>query len=337
MTLLTELPISELNMRLETTLPSLMRQAQVPGLSLALIRNAHIEWCGAFGVRQAGTADPVTPETVFQAASLSKPLFACGVFHLIEQGTIGLDIPLTAYCSTPYIPDDPLLEHITARLVLSHRTGWPNWRPEGQPLIRERPPGKDFGYSGEGYQYLQKVVEQVRGQPLESVMQEIVLQPLGMIHSSYVWASSHDSRAAVGHDRLGHATPTPTATKPQAAASLHTTPLDYARFVCALLTPGSLPGHLPSRWRDEMLRPQVQLEQGLAWGLGWGLQQTEDGLAFWHWGDNPGFKSFTLTYLKAQMGLVLMANGDGGEALWEPLVTLCLGGECPALAWRSRQ
>jgi len=111
MTLLTELPISELNKRVETTLPSRMRQAQVPGLSLALIRNAHIEWCGAFGVKQAGTADLVTSEAVFQAASLSKPLFAYGVLHLVEQGTIGLDIPLTTYCSTPYVPDDPLLKH----------------------------------------------------------------------------------------------------------------------------------------------------------------------------------------------------------------------------------
>lgn len=264
MTLLTELPISDLTRQVETTLPSLMRQARVPGLSLALIRNAHIEWCGAFGVRQAGTADPVTPETVFQAASLSKPLFACGVLHLVEQGTIGLDIPLTTYGSPLYVPDDPLLEQITARLVLSHRTGWPNWRPEGQPLIRKCPPGKDFGYSGEGYQYLQEVVEQMRGQPLESVMQEIVLQPLGMIHSSYMWASSDDSRVAVGHDHLGQATPALAATMPQAAASLHTTPLDYARFVCALLTPGPLPGYLSSRWRDEMLRPQVQLTPELA-------------------------------------------------------------------------
>src|SRR5438270_9320750 len=232
-----ELPISELSKQVETTLPFLMEQAQVPGLSLALIRDAHIEWSDAFGVRQAGTADLVTPETIFQAASLSKPLFAYAVLHLVEQGAIGLDVPLTAHCSTPYIPDDPLLEHITARMVLCHLTGWPNWRPEGQPLMRERPPGKDFGYSGEGYQYLQEVVEQVRSQPLESVMQESVLQPLLMTHSSYAWASSHDSKVAFGHDHLGNAAPVFAAPTPQAAASLHTTPLDYARFVCAMLTP----------------------------------------------------------------------------------------------------
>lgn len=86
-----------------------------------------------------------------------------------------------------------------------------------------------------------------------------------------------------------------------------------------------------------MLQPQVRISKTLAWGLGWGLQQTEDGHAFWHWGDNPGFKSLTLTYLEAQIGLVMMANGDGAVALWRPLIELCLGGSCPEYGWASPQ
>jgi CubicO group peptidase (beta-lactamase class C family) len=170
-------------------------------------------------------------------------------------------------------------------------------------------------------------------------MQERVLKPLGMIHSSYAWESSDDERAATGHDRLGQASPLlrrPTP-KAQAAASLHTTPEDYARFVCLMLTAGSGSSPLTRTWRDEMLRPQVRLSKTLAWGLGWGLQQTEDGHAFWHWGDNPGFKSLTLTYVEAQIGLVIMANGDGAVALWEPLVELCLGSRCPEFGWKSSQ
>jgi CubicO group peptidase (beta-lactamase class C family) len=244
---------------------------------------------------------------------------------------------LTAYLSPEYVPDDPLLDRITARLVLCHLTGWPNWRPQGQPLIRERSPALAFGYSGEGYLYLQKVVEQVTGQALEPLMQELVFKPLGMVHSSYVWGSSHDERAATGHDHLGYASPSLRELTLPEAASLYTTPEEYARFVCAMFAPGTDPGHLTRKWRDEMLRPQVHLSKALAWGLGWGLQQTEDGLAFWHWGDNPGFKSFTLTYREAQIGLVIMANGDGGVALWEPLVEMCLGGACPVFGWKSPQ
>ena len=261
------------------------------------------------------------------------------MLHLVEEGAIELDAPLTAYLPSASVPDDPELDRITARLVLCHLTGWPNWRPQGHPLRRLRPPGESFGYSGEGYQYLQKVIEHVTGQPLEPLMQERVLKPLGMIHSSYAWESSDDERAATGHDRLGQASPplgTPTP-KAQAAASLHTTPEEYARFVCMMLTPGISSSLLTRKWRDEMLRPQVHLSKTLAWGLGWGLQQTEDGHAFWHWGDNPGFKSLTLTYLEAQTGLVIMANGDGAVALWEPLVELCLGGSCPEFGWKSSQ
>jgi CubicO group peptidase (beta-lactamase class C family) len=331
MALHTTLPLSELTQQVEQRLPLLLQQAQVPGVSLALVRQAQIIWCGAFGVKRRGAIEVVTKDTLFQAASLSKPLFACAVLHLVEEGAIDLDAPLTAYLPSPYIPDDPQLDRITARSVLCHLTGWPNWRPQGQPLRRSRPPGESFGYSGEGYQYLQEVIEQVTSQPLEPLMQERVLKPLGMIHSSYTWGSSDDERAATGHDRLGQVSPPLRTTMPkaQAAASLHTTPEEYARFVCMMLTPGIGSGLLTHKWRDEMLRPQVWLSKTLAWGLGWGLQQTEDGHAFWHWGDNPGFKSLTLTYLEAQIGLVIMANGDGAVALWKPLVELCLGGSYP--------
>ncbi|HEY0752551.1 MAG TPA: serine hydrolase [Ktedonobacteraceae bacterium] len=86
-----------------------------------------------------------------------------------------------------------------------------------------------------------------------------------------------------------------------------------------------------------MLRPRVKLEPGIAWGLGWALQETADGRACWHSGDNPGYKNFALAYPEARLGLVIMTNGDGGEALWEPLLQTCLGGEYPLFAWRARR
>lgn len=139
-----------------------------------------------FGVKNAKIGLPVTAETVFEAASLSKPVFAYGVLKLIDQGKLGLDVPLTTYLPKPYIDGDERLNKITARIVLSHRTGFPNWR--GKPSLKICfTPGERFSYSGEGYIYLQRVVEHITGKPLNEYITEAVFTPLGMANSSYVW------------------------------------------------------------------------------------------------------------------------------------------------------
>src|SRR5215467_468183 len=145
-----DLPVA----RLETEVPRLMREADIPGMSITLIRGGKIAWHGNFGVKNAKSAQPIDDDTVFEAASLSKPVFAYAVLKLVEQGKLGLDVPLTSYLPKPYIADDRLKE-ITARFVLSHRTGFPNWRGEGNPLTIHFTPGERFSYSGEGFVYLQ--------------------------------------------------------------------------------------------------------------------------------------------------------------------------------------
>src|SRR5262249_26786218 len=144
-------------------------------------------------------ARPVDDNTVFEAASLSKPVFAYAVLKLVEQGKIGLDVPLTKYLPKPYVDGDPRLEKITARIVLSHRTGFPNWRGPN-PLTFHFTPGEAFSYSGEGFVYLQRVVEQIESKPLNDVMAELVFNPLGMTSSSYVWRADFDELTATGHD-----------------------------------------------------------------------------------------------------------------------------------------
>ena len=336
MSLRNYLPLSTLIQQLEAVIPPLMMQAQVPGLSLSLIHAAEIIWSSAFGVRQANTSEFVSTQTIFQAASLSKPLFAYATLHLVERGELNLDRPLTSYLPSASLLDDPLRDRITTRIVLCHMTGWPNWREDGQPLHRSIAPGERFGYSGEGFGYLQQVVEHIAGQSLETFMQKTVFNPLSMSSSSYLWTVSDDVDIATAHDQQGKPSLSFTMAAPHAAASLHTTPSDYARFLCAMLQPDTITGTLSSISTKEMLRPQIQLEPEIAWGLGWGLQQTEDGWAFWHSGDNPGFKNFTLVYPEAQMGIVIMTNGDGGVDLWEPLLHVSLGGEYPLFLWRAR-
>src|SRR6516162_9186526 len=212
--------------RLDKSLPDLMAKGAVPGLSIALIRDRTTYWVHSFGVRDAKSGQPVTEETIFEAASLSKPVFAYGVLKLVDQGKLDLDTPLTRYLPKPYIDGDARLEKITARIVLSHRTGFPNWRGDGNPLTIHFTPGERFSYSGEGFVYLAKVVEQVSGKPLNDYMTEAVFQPLGMKNSSYVWRPDYDARTATGHDADGKPTELVKPTEALAASTLNTTAKD---------------------------------------------------------------------------------------------------------------
>src|SRR6516225_4543414 len=164
--------------RLDKSLPDLMAKGAVTGLSIALIRDRTTYWVHSFGVRDAKSGQPVTEETIFEAASLSKPVFAYGVLKLVDQGKLDLDTPLTRYLSPPYIDGDDRLENITARYVLSHRTGFPNWRGDGNALTIRFTPGERFSYSGEGFVYLQKVVEKVTCRALTDYMPAALLEPL---------------------------------------------------------------------------------------------------------------------------------------------------------------
>jgi CubicO group peptidase (beta-lactamase class C family) len=329
---------------LEKQVPQLLNAASVPGLSMALIRDGKTYWIHAFGVRDAKTGQPVTEDTIFEAASLSKPVVAYGALKLVDQGKLDLDTPLSKYLPKPYIEGDARLDKITARIVLSHRTGFPNWRGDGKPLTIHFTPGERFSYSGEGFVYLAKVVEQITGKPLNDYMTEAVFIPLGMNSSSYVWRPDYDARSASPHD--GAAQPGDKF-KPKvsnAAASLHTTAGDYALFVEALLNGTGL----SKKTLKEIEQPQIavnpectncterapkQLSTTLFWGLGIGIQKTKDGESLWHWGDNGRFKCFILAYPQQKIGAVFFMNGENGLSIISDLLRISLGGEQPALRW----
>ncbi len=127
-TLKTKAKKDELIARLETFIPQLMKDGDVPGLSIALVRDSQVLWQRGFGVKNAETKEAVVDNTIFEAASLSKPVFAYGVLKLVESNRLDLDAPLSKYLAQPYIENDERLNLITARRVLSHTTGFPNWR-----------------------------------------------------------------------------------------------------------------------------------------------------------------------------------------------------------------
>jgi CubicO group peptidase (beta-lactamase class C family) len=332
--------------RLEQTIPHLMTEADIPGLSIAVIRDSKVIWTRGFGVTNSETKARVNDNTVFEAASLTKPVFAYAILKLVDNGKLDLDTPLVKYLPGRYdVGDDPRLDQITARHVLSHTTGFPNWRPRGDKTLKMYfSPGLRFSYSGEGFVYLSKVVEQITGESQQAFIKRTVFDPLDMKSSELVWRNEYESLKTFTHDWVGGVSGRGKPDKPNAAASLHTTANDYAKFVIAMLKGTGLK---PATARL-MLTPQAsvtlagafnlnapdaKLSPTVSWGLGWGLEQTQDGTAFWHWGDNGDTKAFVLAVPKQKTGLVMFANSANGLSIINELVESVMGNDHPSLAW----
>ena len=164
----------------------LIADARVPGLSMAVIRDRQAAALTAVGVRNVQSGAAVDQQTIFSAASLSKPLFAYAVLQLVDAGKLALDTPLSLHVPD-YVADDPRAAAITVRHVLSHTSGLPNWRSADLPLKTRFPPGERFSYSGEGFVWLQHVVAAVTGKSIDATLRRLVFEPLGMSRSSYVW------------------------------------------------------------------------------------------------------------------------------------------------------
>ncbi|MCA1616296.1 MAG: beta-lactamase family protein, partial [Acidobacteria bacterium] len=330
--------------RLDALIPRLMREGEVPGLSVAVARGGRVAWRRAYGVKNAETKEPVADDTVFQAGSLTKPVVAYAALKLVDQGRLALDKPLADYLPKLHVEGDERVRLITARHVLSHRTGFPNWRPRGGALQIHFTPGERFSYSGEGFQYLHEVIKHITGEPLQATLEQLVFVPLGMRNSAVVVLERLDAQVANGHTAAGAPLPKPKQTEANAAASLRTTASDYARFVIAVMNGEGLKRETAA----EMLRPQVRLgacvnclspapdaapSDKLAWGLGWGLQRTAEGESFWHWGDNGVFKCYVVAYPKQKSALVVFTNSTHGLSIHHEIIADAVGGEQPGIAW----
>jgi len=292
-------------------------RTNVPGLSLTILADGRVEPARTYGVKNRTTQEPVAQETVFEACSLSKPVLAYAALTLVAEGRLDLDKPLLSQASEDVLTreffrgkiEDDRMRGITPRMVMSHRSGFPNWRGGRLSLVAE--PGTQFGYSGEGFVLLQKVVEQIAGRPLNEFVKERVFVPLAMTSSSYVWIPDFDIRAAVPHSLFGEAKPKHKPLSANGAASLHTTSGDYARFLAAIFQGPGLSEDL----RRQMLTEQTVVSSGVGWGLGLGLENVEGREFLWHWGDNLNFKCFFLIDRQARSGFVYFANGYFGLSL----------------------
>lgn len=314
---------------LEAQVPVLMRKALIPGLSVAVIRNGEVFWSRGFGVTNQVNKKPVNNDTVFAAASLSKPFVGYAALKMIERGQLELDKPLSDYTAKPYI-SDPRLKLITLRRVLSHTTGFPNWSGDA-PLRILRAPGSKFVYSGEGFLYLQHVIEEITQIPLAQYLQQNLLDPLGMKSSSFIWQPVYSTIASDGHDRQAKPKPMGKPQKASAAGSLRTTANDYAKFIMAMMAPGKVDSpKLGEASLKNMLSSQIKINQKLDWGLGWGLEKASNGNFFWHWGDLVTFKSITVASFDLGAGIVMLTNSQNGLKISKNIVQQAIGGQHPA-------
>ncbi len=342
---------------LEAFIPKMLEIADVAGLSCAIINDGEIVYRKAFGYRDKRAGTMADEETVFGAASFSKPVFAYLVMLLAEDGAIDLDKPLYEYLPKPLhefpsyadLEGDERYKQITARTVLNHTTGFPNWRflNQDQRLNIMFLPGERYSYSGEGIALLQMVVEEITGKGLEELAQERIFRPLGMTRSSYVWQEAYEDNAARPHDSFGRPRPLDRRGEPDAAGSMQTTAGDYARFLVAML---NAEGDSKATV-DEMLRPQIAIRSdsmfgpgawqdtdayrdiNLSWGLGWGLFDSEHGGAFFHTGHGFGNQNYTVTFSDKGIGIVLLSNSDNFESIAQEILEKAIGDTYTPVDW----
>ncbi len=297
----------------------------IPGVSLALIKDGKMVYHKTYGVRNSMADDKVDDNTLFEAASITKPVFAFAVERLAERGVIDLDKPLYEYLPYKDIENDERYKLITARHVLTHRTGFPNWRsmnPDGKLNIKFTP-GTAFNYSGEGFEYLKLVIEKITGKKVEQVLQEEVIEPIGLYHTFFSKNDSLQRMVAYGHyDKLP--SPNDLPEKPGMAYSMHTEAVIFTRFMLYLLEQKGLKPqtydtimskHSDYNFDDWDEKPKVPTYMGMSLEI----RETPFGKTFGHGGNNGDFKCKFEVYKEKKMGYVIFTNSNTSDALIQNL------------------
>jgi CubicO group peptidase (beta-lactamase class C family) len=283
---------------------------------------------------------------------------AYAAFALRDAGKLDFDRTLVSYVDDL---KDPAARKVRIRHVLSHSSGFPNWRSEaGQQLSPQFEPGSRFQYSGEGFFYLQRILEEVTGKGFCAIADELVFRPLGMTSTAMMWKPEMADRFALPYDRRGELrknwdrgvikmheiakhkgqditawryadyaaatqeagrTALPDNMIPNGAASMVTNAVDYSKFLAAAIK------------NADILKEQITPRPALGWGLGWGIERAAGHVYVWQWGDNGGYKNFVIAEPARGNGLFVFTNGDCGARIYDRVVTHATGHDHPALFW----
>jgi len=345
--------------QIDQTVNQLIQSAHVTGAGIAIFHNRRIAYLKAYGLRDTDKNLPLTPDSVMTSASLSKATFATVVMELVKERVLDLDKPIYQYLPKP-LPDypqyaelqsDDRYKHLTLRILLSHTSGFPNWRvfEDDRKLRIHFEPGTRYAYSGEGIMLAQLVVETVTGKPLQTLMDEKLFQPLGMTRTSMVWESSFESDFANGYDEFGRSLGPEKRTNANAAGSMQTTLRDYATFLSALLN--SKPFGIPTT--GQLFNRQIAIHSAhqfpslseetstandairLSYGLGWGIYFSPYGKAFFKEGHDEGWRHLALCFREHGDGILILTNSSNGEGIFKPLIDSLLGPTAFPFDWEN--
>lgn len=290
--------------------PVWMAQNHVPCTGIGLIKNGRIEWLKIFGNLQQG--HPAPANTLFNIASQTKPVVAMLTLKLVQAGWWNLDEPLSHYWIDPDIAGNPYLDKITTRIVLSHQTGFPNWRTDngGITLRFNFEPGTNFGYSGEGFEYLRHALENKFHQPLNILLHNYLFKTPGM-HNTQYWSENLDtSRFAMWHNGQGERYPVSIQTPVSAADDLIATVEDYCKLGIYAMDGLGLPDTLFADMTHEQVKIKANYYRGLGWGLVKGLPN--GAYALEHGGSDIGVRTMAVFLPGSKNGIVVMTNADNG-------------------------
>ncbi len=313
-----------------------MDSLKLPGLSIAFIDNGKIIYHNELGFADIENKTKVDSNTIFEAASMSKTTFAYFVLKLVDKGILTLDTPLYKYLPNKDIAYDERYKLITARMVLSHTTGLPNWREwdladsslhiKKGDLYLKFTPGTHFSYSGEAYQYLVNVVAHLlhkTQKELDAVFYKEVCKPLNMKHAYYWWNNYISKHRATGYkqkdsDGVNVKNELKKFEEFGAAGTLRTNAIDYANFMIGLINGQGL----SKKSLAEMFKQQSKVpdwDDADFWGLGINMKKTDYGTRYMHSGNNGDFTAYFMMYKDKKKGFVFMTNCNRAGDLFDKL------------------
>ena len=314
-----------------------MRHYRIPGVSIAVINNGKLEWAKAYGVKQNGTENPVTITTLFQAASITKPMVAAAVLHLAEKGLIDLDAPVNEQLTSWKIPANEFTAQnpVTPKMLILHTGGvtglgfdgysidakiptllqiLDGLDPANSPPIRvDATPGANWRYSGGGYLILQQLMQDVTHKTFSNLLNDIILEPLNMTNSffSQPLMSEQAKAAATGHTSEGEIVVGKWRIYPElAAGGLWSNPIDLCRFIVELQQ--SLDGNA-NQFLSKPMTEYMLSRQFINMGLGFVLGGKDENLSFTFNGGNAGYRCSLFAYASKGQGAVIMTNSDQGD------------------------
>jgi CubicO group peptidase (beta-lactamase class C family) len=301
-----------------TEIQKLLDENRIPALGIGVIKGGKLTEVKVFGELKRGETAPFN--TIFNVASLTKPIVVMTALKLASAGKLNLDEPLDKYWIDPDIKNDARHKKLTVRLVLSHQTGFANWRwlNKSKKLEFAFDPGTKYQYSGEGFEYLRKALENKFKKPLEQLADELIFKPLEMRDTRFFWdAGMNEARFAVGYDAKGNAYKIYKNTKANAADDLLTTVEDYGKFLVSVMNGDGLSKEIFA----EMTHHQVKTKENKYFGLGWEIYDLGSGeYALSHGGSDEGVQTIVFLLPKSKQGLIIFTNSDNGTNVYLKLI-----------------